>query len=538
MRVRHTIRTAIGLAQGAVLAASAQAGDGFFQAKKTADYLEPAIPRPEQQKEVAEKLEALQARAGRKPNIIILVIDDLGYGDLGCYGGGEAVGSPTPNIDRLAREGLRLTSAYSQPTCTPTRAALMTGRLPCRTGLIRPILAGDPIRVNPWSGEVTAAKILSDNGYRTALSGKWHLGEGDGMRPHEVGYDEFYGFLGVVSDYTAYVDARKYGPLMYKPERLAVFHGLGATEFIVEGKKGGEMKKVKPLATAEDVSKCDQEFAEWSTGFIKRSVAEGKPFYLVHAFSKVHKDNWPSKAYEGKSPAATPYRDSVVEVDDIVGRLMNVVEEEGQKENTFVFVTSDNGPNGDVFPDSGYTPFRGGKGTTWEGGVRTPGIAYWPGMIKPGRVSDGLFDLMDLFNTSLGIAGIADEIPSGRYVDGIDQTSFLLADAGETKREAVYMWSEYDLMALRTAEFKAHLKIMKYDRPKGGLSQVTVSDVGLAPWTYDLYVDPKEEFSEGVNSLEWVLPILTREGLRHEATFAKYPVKVVGLQKPTGGQSQ
>ena len=532
MGVKRRLRVAVGLAQGAVLAASAQAGDGFFQAEKTADYLEPAIPRPEQEETVAEKLAALEARTGRRPNIIILVVDDLGYGDFGCYGGGEAVGSPTPNVDRLAREGLRLTSAYSQPTCTPTRAALMTGRLPCRTGLIRPILAGDPITVNPWSGEVTAARLLSDNGYRTALSGKWHLGEGKGMKPHEVGYDEFYGFLGVVSDYTSYMDARKYGPLMYKPERLAVYHALGATEYVVEARKGGEMKNVKPLATAEDVSKCDQEFAAWSAEFIKRAAADGKPFYLVHAFSKVHKDNWPSKAFEGKSPAATPYRDSVVEVDDIVGRLMKVVEEAGQRDNTFIFVTSDNGPNEDTYPDCGYTPFRAGKGTTWDGGVRTPGIAYWPGMIKAGRVSDGLFDLMDLFNTSLGVAGIAGEIPSGRYVDGVDQTSFLLADDGETRREAVYMWSEYDLMALRCAEFKGHLKIMTLGRPMGGVSEVTVSDVGLSPWVYNLYVDPKEQFSVGVDYLEWALPILTREGLRHAATFGKYPVKVVGLQKP------
>jgi len=529
MALQNRLTATLSVIQGVILAASAQAGDGFFMAKKTADYLEPAIPRAAEDKEAAEKLAALAAKTGRKPNILIVVVDDLGYGDLGCYGGGEAVGSPTPNIDRLAREGLRLTSCYSQPTSTPSRAALMTGRLPCRSGLIRPLLPGDPFKVNPWTGEVTAAGILSDSGYVTGLAGKWHLGEGEGMKPHEVGYDEFYGFLGVVSDYTAYVDPRKYGPLVLKPERLAVYHGLGALEYVVDAKKGGEMKKVKPLATAEDVANCDQEFADWSVDFIKRAAAAGKPFYLVHASAKVHKDNWPSKAYVGKSPAATPYRDSVVEVDDIVGRLMKTLEETGQAGNTLVFITSDNGPSEDVFPDGGYTPFRGGKGTTWEGGVRAPGIAYWPGMIPGGRVSDGLFDLMDLFNTSLGVAGAADKITSARFVDGIDQTSFFLAADGRTKREAVFMWSEYDLMAVRCGEFKGHVKVMNYGRPMGGLNEVTVSDVGLSPWLYNLYVDPKEQFSVGVDYTEWVIPILTGEALRHKATFVKYPIKNTGL---------
>jgi len=533
------LRTAVILAQGAFIAAMAQtSGDGFFMAKKTSDSMEPSIPRPEQEKEAQTKLADLQQKTGKRPNIIIFVIDDLGYGDIGCFGGGEAVGSPTPHIDRLAREGFRLTSVYSQPTCTPSRAALMTGRLPCRSGLTRPILPGDPIQVNPWAGEVTAAKLLSDNGYKTGLAGKWHLGEAQGMRPHEVGYDEFFGFLGVASDYTAYMDSRKYGPLINKPERLAAYHALGAAEYIVEGKKGGDLKNVKPLATSEDIGNCDQEFADWSINFIKRSRAEKKSFYLVHAFCKVHKDNWPGKGYQGKSPAGTPYRDAVVEVDDMVGRILKAVEEEGELDNTFIFITSDNGPNEDTFPDCGFTPFRGGKGTTWEGGVRVPGIAYWHGMIKAGRVSDGLFDLTDLFNTSLGLAGISNKMPGGRYIDGVDQTAFLLADDGKTKREAVYMWSEYDFAAMRCAEFKAHIKILTPGRPMGGVSQVTISDVGMSPWVYDLYMDPKEQFSVSVDYLEWVLPILTREGLRHQMTFLKYPPKNIGLAKPTARTTQ
>lgn len=140
------------------------------------------------------KLKALNERTGKRPNILILIADDLGWGEPGAYAGGEAIGAATPNIDRLAREGLKLTSAYSQPTCTPTRSALVTGRLPVRTGLFRPILAGDKLTANPWESETSIGTILSAAGYYTALIGKWHVGEAVGMRPQDIGFDEFYGY--------------------------------------------------------------------------------------------------------------------------------------------------------------------------------------------------------------------------------------------------------------------------------------------------------------------------------------------------------
>lgn len=170
------------------------------QAKQVAGHLEPAIPRPEQEKAAADKLAAFEKRTGRKPNIVLLLVDDMGWGDCGCYGGGVALGGATPNIDALAAGGLKLTSCYAQPTCTPTRSALLTGRLPVRTGLTRPTLANEKFPVNPWTGEHSLPSLLSQVGYRTALSGKWHIGEGEGMLPHEVGFDEFLG-IGSVESY-------------------------------------------------------------------------------------------------------------------------------------------------------------------------------------------------------------------------------------------------------------------------------------------------------------------------------------------------
>ena len=160
------------------------------RAVTVSDHQQPAIPRPEQDAAAAAKLAGLAARTGKKPNIVILLVDDMGYGDPGAFGGGEAIGAATPNMDQLAAEGLKLTSTYAQQTCTPTRSAMFTGRLPVRTGLTRPILAGDTITVNPWEGESSVAGLLSDAGYHTALVGKWHIGEVPGMRPFEVGFHE------------------------------------------------------------------------------------------------------------------------------------------------------------------------------------------------------------------------------------------------------------------------------------------------------------------------------------------------------------
>jgi arylsulfatase len=164
------------------------------KAVRTSESLEPALSFPEQEQAAAKKLADLRAKTGQAPNIVWLVVDDMGWGDPGVYGGGAAIGAATPNIDRLAREGLTLTSAYSQPTCTPTRSAILTGRLPVRTGLTRPILAGDKLAKNPWADEVSLPALLGEAGYTTVLTGKWHVGEAEGMRPQDIGFDEFYGY--------------------------------------------------------------------------------------------------------------------------------------------------------------------------------------------------------------------------------------------------------------------------------------------------------------------------------------------------------
>jgi len=224
------------------------------------------------------------------------------------------------------------------------------------------------------------------------------------------------------------------------------------------------------------------------------------------------------------------YRDSVIEVDDIVGRLTKLLEDLKIADNTIVFFTSDNGPEEDSYPESGTTPFRGAKGTTLEGGVRVPGIFWWPGMIKPGRVSDGLFDMTDMFNTSLAVAGIdvGKAVPADRYIDGIDQTPFLLADNGESAREAVYFWNVDLFSGVRWRYYKMATSEIQIGsgnvRDMGGLDNAQVI-TPLNSWMYNLYLDPKERKSiliEKAWAPSYALGPLVAV---HGATMAKYPPK-------------
>ena len=507
---------------------SLQGQSALNRSVRTAENMEPAIPRPAQDKAVAEKLAALEKKTGKKPNIVWLLVDDMGFGDPGCYGGGKAIGADTPHMDRLAMEGLRLTSCYSQNTCTPTRSAMLTGRLPVRTGLTRPILAGDTLTVNPWEGETSLPQILGESGYSTLLVGKWHIGSAKGMRPHEVWFDEYYGYYGAAKETSQAVDPARYPDLALDEEKLASYEKMGEDHSLVHGFKSGKLDEISVVKNTEDMARADMVLTEFSVKKIKELANAGKPFFLEHAFMKVHTDNYAHPDHTGMSASKYPYKDALCEVDMEIGMIMKALEEAGVLENTFVFVTSDNGPQMDGWPDAGYTPFRGAKGTTWEGGVRVPGIAYWKGMIKPGRVSDDVFDLMDLFNTAVHLAGADVKLPKDRYLDGVDQTSFLLHDEGLGKRECVFFWYKSDLMAVRMREYKEHVKVILPHSTFMHIDMATVQDTATAPWLFNLYIDPKEELPVGPR-MHASLASLGAEMGAHGASFKKYPPKKVGL---------
>lgn len=263
--------------------------------------MEPAVPRPEQQAEAEKKLEALRTKTGKRPNVLILMVDDMGYGDVGVFGGGVAVGAATPNIDRLAHEGLRLTSTYSQPTCTPTRSALVTGRLPVRTGLYHPILAGDKLTKNPWEGETTIGKILSDAGYYTAIVGKWYVGEAVGMRPQDVGFDEFYGYYRAQKEYVQGYDKRRYPDLLLDKEKHDKYLAIEQSPGLEHGFKEGDTKVVKAVESIDDMAEADKLLREFTIKKLRELTKGDKPFWIEHAFMKIHADNHPAKEFEGAS---------------------------------------------------------------------------------------------------------------------------------------------------------------------------------------------------------------------------------------------
>jgi arylsulfatase A-like enzyme len=465
------------------------------------------------------------ARHGRQPNVLVVLMDDVGWGDFGCYGGGVAVGAPTPHIDRLANGGLRLTSCYSEPSCTPSRASLLTGRLPMRHGLQRPPMYGEP---GGLQGEITLAELLSAAGYVTQAVGKWHLGENAESQPQHVGFDDFYGFLSVSDMYTEWRDPYFFPEIVYSPERTDWVQNQPFNKCFVHAARGGALENVEEV-TIPVLSQLDDKWAAYSIDFIRRMAAGGgRPWFLYHGTRGAHFDNYPHERFLGKSPAKHPYKDTLLELDDIVGRLVAVLRETGQLEHTLIFVSSDNGPEMETWPDAAYSPFRCAKGSTWEGGQRVPGILAWPGMIEGGRASDGLFSQMDLFPTVLRLAGAADAVPADRYVDGVDQTSFLLASEGESNRKYLYYWLGRTFSALRVGEYKFMVSSISDDdrdvlNPGGftGVSQ-------RYPYgrLYNLYLDPKETRSYLIRKLAYLEAF--QSGMRkHLATFKKYPPKVV-----------
>ncbi len=510
----------------AYLQLSAQQISVFDETVVVKDNLEPIIPRPEQEKIATQKLKDLEAKTKRKPNILIFLVDDLGWGDIGVNGGGIAVGAPTPNVDRLAREGKRLTSFYSTPTCTSSRAMMVTGRQPIRSGLTRPLLSGDKVTTNPWDVEVTQAKLLASAGYKSALIGKWHIGEAENMLPHEVGFDYFYGLPAVQSDYTQFLVERQYSDMINNKELHDKAFQL-QPEGLIKGNKGGPREVAFEINNLDDVRQIDEKLKEESIKFINEN--SDKPFFLIHSFTAIHNDTYSGKDYIGKSPAAMPVKDAIVQMDDIVGEIMKTLEDQGLLENTLVIFTSDNGANEDVFPDSGYHPWRGGKGTTWEGGVRVPGIAYWKGMIEPGQESNELMDLSDIYMVCLRLGGVMDKLPDNLYFDGIDQTSFLLAENGRSHRQVVFLWNSTDFCALRWKDYKVHFQVFDVTETRRNIDASTLSKVGTAPWVYNLNVDPKEMASEGHRYFEWGMPGVIAFQKRHIATMKKYPNTDLGL---------
>lgn len=497
-------------------------------ATSIASNMEPVIRHPKQDKMSREKLAALEKKTGKKPNIMIFLMDDVGWMDPGFNGGGTAVGNATPNMDRLAAEGLVLTSAYSTPSCTPTRATIHTGQNPLHHGLLRPPMYTEP---GGLDGSITFPKLLQGLGYVTQGVGKWHMGENEGSLPQNNGYDDYYGFLGVSDMYTEWRDQYFNPEVALSPKRFTMMKVLPFNKHNVHCKKGERKPENVYEINLSTIKDLDQDWTQYSENFIRSMADSDKPWLLYHATRGCHFDNYPNDEYAGKSRARTVFSDCMVEIDDVLGRLVETLDETGQLENTMIIVTSDNGPECEI-PPHGRTPFRGCKGSSWEGGVRVPTFAYWKGMIVPGR-TDGIFDLADLFNTALSLAGkpgkdVSKMVPSDRYVDGIDQTSFLLGDSHESNRRSrIYTMNEY-FSAVRIDEFKMSFTIELegaiFQRGfTGGFSGGMVTETGGAVMC-NLYTNPAEDISIGIRHIPMAV-VVGGEALRYKNVLGKFPAQ-------------
>jgi arylsulfatase len=333
--------------------------------------------------------------------------DNVGYGDLGPYGGGELRGAPTPRIDRLAAEGLRLTQFLVEPACTPSRAALMTGQYSIRNGLSLIIVPGSSSTLS--GGAFTMAQMFKGVGYATAIFGKWHLGSDPQSLPTAHGFDEFYGIPPDTSwDSATYVSTIELTHSMQAPPSVLMAKGPQ----IVEATANGQLQTVKPF-TPEVRAEIDYDLTDRAIDFMKRQKAAGKPFFLYLAFSMGHVPNLPAKKFAGKSRIGN-YGDKVMEGDFHVGQILDTLKELGAEENTIVVFASDNGPYGETVrefgndgtPDTGNSgPFRGELGEATEGSIRTVCFIRWPGYVKPASTSYAMFSIMDFLPTFARIVG-------------------------------------------------------------------------------------------------------------------------------------
>ena len=364
------------------------------------------------------------AASARPPNVVVIFIDDMGYGDIGPFG---ATKQRTPHLDRMAKEGMKLTSFYATPVCSVSRAQMMTGCYGARVSVPGVYFPGQSVGLNP--AEVTVAERLKEKGYATQMVGKWHLGDQPEFLPTRQGFDHYLGIPYSNDMLKKSADTKVPVVPLLRDEKIA------------ELMDGEGQRRMVELYTKEAVD------------FIGRN--KDKPFYLYFAHNAVHTPIWPGAAFAGKSQNGR-FGDWVEEVDWSVGQVLDALRSQGLDKDTLVVFTSDNGPWLTKGADGGSAgPLRGGKGSTWEGGVRVPTLAWWPGRVPAGSVNDAVAATIDLLPTFVSLAG--GTVPATPVIDGRDITPILLGQSKESAREAHYYFAGYNLQAVRQGRWKLAL---------------------------------------------------------------------------------
>ncbi|WP_020412938.1 sulfatase-like hydrolase/transferase [Microbulbifer variabilis] len=467
--------------------------------------------------EIAKRLQALREKHGQPPNIIFLLWDDTAFGAVGFPVLQKNFGYTTPNLNKMAAEGINFTRMYTEPSCTPTRAAVLTGRHPVRYGM------GAVGMPHEFSGlraeEVTIAEVLSKAGYATGFFGKGHLGDIEESYLHNQGFDEalFTPMNQITSLFNPQANAVNavlgMFPEIYPPDPYRLDNpGLIPSGWVmnIEGEKGQQGREWCGTSN-ECFSKFDPEAERRTMAFIRKNAEAKKPFFVAY---------WPNflnfmAAFMPKpSVSGLMVADSFPEVDDFTGQLMAELQELGIAENTLFVAMADNGPMVHSPPAGwGMLPmlYRGGKGDFTEGGVRVPAFAWWPGMIQPGQAVGDIIHITDLYTTFARLGGATEHIPTDRVVDGLDQTALLLNGDTYSRRDYVFIYAGHNLGATVKGRYKRHW-----------IGAGEVASSGMPEAYYDLYMDPREEYPQ-------LVPLIYTQGqfnhmvARHRLFKKKYP---------------
>jgi arylsulfatase A-like enzyme len=437
----------------------------------------------------------------RTPNIVVIMGDDIGWFNVGAYNQGIMSGR-TPNLDKLAGEGMRFTDYYAEASCTAGRANFITGELPMRTGLTTVGQAGSPIGIPAEA--VTIATTLKSMGYATGQFGKNHLGDLNEFLPTVHGFDEFFGYL-------YHLDAMEDPSHRNYPQALKdqvgprnMVHSWAtntddATVMPRWGKVGKQRIEDAGTLYPERMKTVDNEIRDMALTFIEKAKTDNKPFFLWLNPTRMHVVTHLSDKYEAMRNAENGWslqEAGMAQLDDDVGLVMKKLKDMGVDDNTIVVFTTDNGAENFTWPDGGQTPFAGGKGTALEGGFRVPALLRWPGKVTAGRVENGIFSGMDWFPTLVAAAGnpnITEELKKGKqmgdrtykvHLDGYNQTD-LITGKGPSARHEIYYFTESTLSAVRIDDYKYRFT----DQPQGWLGGTIKVDW---PILTNLRIDPFE----------------------------------------------
>jgi arylsulfatase len=465
---------------------------------------------------------AAQQQQQRRPNILVIMGDDVGWFNIGAYHQGIMSGK-TPNLDRLAAEGMRFTDYYAEASCTAGRANFITGELPIRTGLTTVGQAGADVGIPAQA--VTLATALKAQGYATGQFGKNHLGDLNKFLPTLHGFDEFFGYLyhlDAMSDpywFSFPVDEKyynTYGPrsLVHSyatdrddPTEMPRWGKVGKQRIVDEGplppfpnmSNVQNMHDLPFLKAKYDMTTFDEVLVKASSDFMDKAKRDGKPFFVWHNTTRMHVWTFLSDKYKAMQNSQTNYgleEAGMAQLDDSVGALLKKIDDMGETNNTIVIFTTDNGAEVFTWPDGGMTPFKNTKGTVGEGGFRVPAIIRWPGQVKPGTVENGLISGLDWFPTLMAAAGnpnITDQLLRGvqlgdrtykNHLDGYNQMD-LLTGKGPSKRHEIFYFGGANLGALRLDDFKFTF----YQQPYGWPGEKTTTDM---PGMVNIRQDPFE----------------------------------------------